>query len=103
LPTAKWGLGSVEGLLIVKGPGIAKGEELVRTVWLTDVVPTICHLAEWPVPAQAEGAVIYQALSDRDAKYRELGQVRRHYERLKRAEQTESSLTHTYHDPGAGE
>ncbi|HUW08260.1 MAG TPA: alkaline phosphatase family protein [Anaerolineae bacterium] len=99
LPTAKWGLGSVEGLLIMKGPGIREGEELERTVWLTDVVPTICHLTEWPLPAQTEGAVIYQALTDRDAKYRELGQVRKNYERLKRAEQTETALTHTYHQP----
>jgi len=97
LPTAKWGLGSLEGLLIMKGPGIRQGEVLERTVWLTDVVPTICHLTEWPIPAQTEGAIIYQALTDRDAKYRELSQVRKNYERLKRAEQTESSLTHTYH------
>jgi hypothetical protein len=26
------------------------------------MVPTVCHLAGWPVPRETEGAVIYQAL-----------------------------------------
>ena len=96
LPTAKIGIGSVEGLLVMKGPGIRQGHKLERTAWLTDVVPTACHLAEWPVPQQAEGAVLYQALDDPDAKSDELGRLRRNYERLKRAEDSDAALTHRY-------
>ena len=44
---------------------------------MTDVVPTICYLMDWPVPAQCEGNVLYQALenpnvpSDRIARLKE--------------------------------
>ena len=48
----------------MRGPGIRRGVELERTVWLTDVVPTMCHLMGVPVPRHAEGAVIYQALEE---------------------------------------
>ncbi len=103
LPTAKWGIGSLEGLLIFKGPGIKKGEQLERTCWITDVVPTVCYLAEWPMPKQAEGAVIWQAMEDPDAKTDELRKLRRNYQRLKRAYETDQHLTHSYHDISAAE
>ncbi len=64
LPTAEFSTGSQKGLLILKGPGIKRGFVLERTVWLTDIVPTVCHLMQLPVPAQCEGAIIYQALED---------------------------------------
>jgi hypothetical protein len=98
LPTAQWGIGDLRGLLILKGPNIKKGERLTRTAWITDVVPTVCYLAEWPMPRQAEGAVLYQALENPDEKKDELQQVRRNYERLKRAYETDQHLTHSYHD-----
>ncbi|MBC7286821.1 MAG: alkaline phosphatase family protein, partial [Armatimonadetes bacterium] len=103
LPTAKWGIGSLEGLLILKGPGIKKGHTLDRTCWITDVVPTVCYLAEWPMPRQAEGAILWQALEDPDAKTEELRKLRRNYQRLKRAYETDQHLTHSYHDVGAGD
>jgi len=96
LPTAKTGIGSIEGLLVLKGPGVKPGFQLERTSWITDVVPTICYLAEWPIPRQAEGGVLYQALEDPDAPRSRLRQVRRNYERLKRAEQADAALTHRY-------
>lgn len=101
LPTATWGIGDIHGLLILKGPGIKKGEKLERTAWITDVVPTVCYLAEWPLPRQAEGAILYQALEDPDAKIEELKRLRRNYARLKRAYETDQRLTHSYHDLGA--
>ncbi len=103
LPTAEWGIGDLHGLLILKGPNIKKGEKLARTAWITDVVPTVCYLAEWPVPRQAEGAVLYQALEDPDAQTDELRHLRRNYARLKRAYDTDQHLTHSYHDLGAPE
>jgi len=96
LPTAKIGIGSIEGLLVMKGPGIREGFRLERNAWLTDIVPTICHLAEWPVPRQAEGGILYQALDEPDAKTDELRTLRRNYERLKRAEDSDAALTHRY-------
>jgi hypothetical protein len=53
-------------------------------VWLTDIVPTVCHLAELPIPRQCDGAILYQALEDPDARVKELESLRRNVDRLKR-------------------
>jgi len=84
LPTAAWGIGDLRGLFIMAGPGVKQGVEIERVVRLVDVVPTVCHLAEWPVPAHCEGGVLYQALEDPNAKNREIESLRRNVERLKR-------------------
>jgi len=64
LPTAESHGGSLRGLFALSGPGIRKGVQIDRNVWCVDLVPTICHLAGWPVPRDAQGAVIYQALEN---------------------------------------
>jgi predicted AlkP superfamily phosphohydrolase/phosphomutase len=64
LATAEWGVGKLKSLLTVTGPGIKVGWRLERTCWLTDIVPTVCYLMNWPVPADAEGSVIYQVFED---------------------------------------
>jgi hypothetical protein len=58
---------------------------------------------EMPIPRDAEGAVIYQALEDPDSKVRELKELRKRYEelkekyeKLKAAVEAERGLTHTY-------
>ena len=61
LPTADYQGGSLRGLMAFSGPGIRKGVQIERNVWCIDMVPTVCHLAGWPVPRDTEGAVIYQA------------------------------------------
>lgn len=94
LPTAKTGIGSIEGLLLFAGPGVKAGATLERTAWLTDLVPTICYLAQWPIPRQAEGGVLYQALEDPDLNTNELKKLRRNYDRLKRVETAEKALEH---------
>ena len=76
LPTARYGMGDLRALLIMAGPGVRRGEIIDRTVWLTDIVPTICHLCEMPVPKQCEGAIVYQALEDPDAQTKELQSLR---------------------------
>jgi hypothetical protein len=73
------------GFIALAGPGVKKGAFLKRTVRLEDVVPTLCYLAELPVPADCEGAIVYQALEDPDIKIKELRTCRRNYERLKRS------------------
>lgn len=57
--------GTTQGsLFVMAGPGVKKGEVIKRHVNVIDIVPTVCHLTDIPVPAQAEGAVIYQALDE---------------------------------------
>lgn len=97
LPTTTYSIGDLRGLLIMAGPGIKKGAIVSRTVWLTDIVPTVCHLMELPIPREAEGAIIYQALEDPDMKIKELKNLRVKYERLKNAVESEIRLTHTYY------
>lgn len=82
--TAEYGVGSLMGLLIMFGLGIKKGEVLERTVWLTDLAPTICYLAELPLPKDAEGGIIYQALENPNLKLDQLHRLREDYQRLKK-------------------
>jgi predicted AlkP superfamily phosphohydrolase/phosphomutase len=96
LPTTKYGLGDLRGLFIMAGPGVKKGHVLERTVWLPDVVPTVCYLADLPIPKNAEGAILYQALEDSDMKMKDMERLRKNYERLKNAYEKEQALTHTY-------
>lgn len=64
LSTAAWGLGSNASLCLLWGAGVRRGVRLERNVWLTDVTPTLCHLLGIPVPADAQGAILYQALEE---------------------------------------
>jgi len=64
VPTAQYGIGDLHGLFALSGANIRKGVELKRTVWIQDLAPTLCYLTGWPVPAQAEGAVVYQAMEE---------------------------------------
>lgn len=66
LATAQYSRHSMRGLLILFGPGIKSGYRMRRTVWLTDIVPTVCSLMDLPYPRDCEGAVLYQALTDVD-------------------------------------
>ena len=84
LPTARTSIGDMRGVFIMAGPGVKRGEVLKRTVNLADIVPTICYLTGLPVPAQAEGGVLYQALEDPEGPFKELESLRRNVERLKR-------------------
>lgn len=77
VPTAEFGVGSMRGLLLMAGPGIKKGLRLQRNVWLTDIVPTVCHLTGFPVPRDAEGAVIYQALANPDHPQQQIALLRK--------------------------
>lgn len=64
LPGATWGYGDLKPLLCFMGPSIKRGNRMERTCNLVDIVPTICYLMGMPLPAQAEGAILYQALED---------------------------------------
>jgi len=96
VPTADYGIGSMRGVFVMAGPGVKKGLRLERTVWLTDIVPTVCYLTGFPVPRDAEGAVVYQALKDRDHPQQQAALLRRNLERLQRSVKSEKMLTHRY-------
>lgn len=83
LPASRIDGGDLRALFLMAGPGVKKGETLRRNVWLTDLVPTVCHLAELPIPRDCDGCVIYQALEDPDAKAEELESLRVEMARLK--------------------
>ena len=96
LTTGDYGVGGMRALFIMAGPGVKKNVELDRNVWLTDIVPTICYLSGFPVPAQAEGAVIYQALADPDMPGAAEARLRSELGKLRSAKEADTSLTHTY-------
>ena len=98
LTTVEFGEGSIRPLLMLHGPGIKRGHRLERNAWLTDVVPTVCHLMELPMPRDAEGAVLYQALEAPDANSEELRTLRRNYKKLQEAYEKGQTLTHTYNE-----
>ena len=58
--------------LTFSGPGIKKGAAVERTCCLPDVVPTLCYMMALPLPEQAEGNVIYQALKNPGSITREM-------------------------------
>lgn len=76
LPAAEWGIGSLKALLTFTGPGIKKGAHLERTCNLVDIVPTVCYLMDIPVPAQTEGAVLYQIFKNPDFKIEEISKLK---------------------------
>ena len=84
LPTAEWGLGTLKALFVMHGPGIKDGVVLDRTIWITDLVPTICYLMDWPVPEQAEGAILYQAFKDPNFMNNEIGRLKKHIDHLEK-------------------
>ena len=44
------------------GAGFKQRATINRPIRIVDVVPTICHLTNTPVPSNVEGGVIWQAL-----------------------------------------
>lgn len=96
LTTGEYGIGSMRGLFLAKGPGIKKGKIIDRTIWLTDIVPTICHSMDLPVPKDCEGAIIYQIFEDPDFKKKENEKIKESYEKIKKGAEVEKFLTHRY-------
>lgn len=54
-----WSLGN---FLLMSGGQFKKGATINRKVRIVDVVPTICQIADCPMPSNVEGGVIWQAL-----------------------------------------
>ena len=95
LSTTQWGMSSIGSLFIIKGPGIKRNHILDRTVWLVDIVPTVCYLLDIPVPKDTEGSILYQALEDPDIKLREKEELTEEKDRWKSAYYREVDISHT--------
>ena len=94
LPTARLGKGSLESVLVMKGPNIKKGVKLNEMVGLQDVVPTICYLMNIPFPKGCQGALIYDALEDPDWKTKELQRLEKELKRWKAVYEKQVSIMH---------
>ena len=55
---------SLSPIFIAAGKGLKQGVETDRIIRQVDVAPTICYLAGVRMPAQCEGAPVYQILAD---------------------------------------
>ncbi|RLE81533.1 MAG: hypothetical protein DRJ52_03930, partial [Thermoprotei archaeon] len=96
ITSGEYSIGSMKGLLILSGPGIKKGVILKRQVNIVDVVPTLCYVAGLPVPKDCEGAIIYQALEDKDLHLTKLKKLEEKYRKLEETIRVMRSLTHAY-------
>jgi hypothetical protein len=62
LPHVEYGGCSNRAVFVMAGPGVRRGRRLRVSPWTPDVVPTLVHLMEFPLPEQAEGKIIADAL-----------------------------------------
>jgi predicted AlkP superfamily phosphohydrolase/phosphomutase len=61
LPNVHYGKSSLNSLLALNGPGVKQGY-VGKTVWLTDVAPTVAWLIGAPCPRDTEGRVLFEGL-----------------------------------------
>jgi len=54
------------------GLGVKKGAQLEREVSAKDIVTTLCHVADLPIPGDTTGAIVYQALKDANMQLKEI-------------------------------
>ena len=64
MPSARTALGTIETVFIVKGPGVRKGYRRPHPIFLSDVVPTLCYLADLPTPKDADGRILHDIISE---------------------------------------
>jgi hypothetical protein len=94
LPNAILGQSSMRSVFIMAGPGVKQGHKLQQNAFLTAVTPTIASLMRLPMPRQAEGPVLYDALEHPDGLWQELEKVREERDRWKAAYEAYQGLTH---------
>ncbi|BDD02038.1 sulfatase-like hydrolase/transferase [Persicobacter psychrovividus] len=57
---------------IVKGPGVKQGKRVKGNVYLSDILPTVCDLAEIPIPETVEGKSMVPLLDGSQETIREV-------------------------------
>ena len=85
LPTSRVGDVTMRSLFLMAGPNVKEGLHLKGMAQLVSVAPTIAYLAGIPMPRNAEGAILYEALVDPDLR---LNLQRRTEEELARLKQS---------------
>lgn len=90
-------LASAENLYFY-GLGIKRSAAVERKALAKDVVPTICYVADLPVPATATGAVLYQVLKDPNLKLNEIKKLKDGLARIEAAMHRESKDPWDKHD-----
>lgn len=66
---------SVRVPLFFSGPGVPRGEQRDALCYLLDIFPTLCDLAECPVPSSVEGVSLRGAIEDPAVRIREHLQI----------------------------
>ncbi len=95
LPTARFGRGSLESVILLAGPGIKRGFKHEGMTGIQDIVPTLCYMADIPFPQGCEGAVIYDALVDPSFKMKEKNKLGKELQKWKDAYEKQVSITHS--------
>jgi len=95
LPTARFGRGSLEAVILLAGPGIKRGFKHEGMTGIQDVVPTLCYMADIPFPRGCEGAIIYDALEDPSCKMKERAKLAKELGKWKDAYERQVSITHS--------
>ncbi len=62
MPTAKSDTGSINALCILSGRAFSQNARFARPANLHDIAPTLCYALGYPQPAQATGAILFQAM-----------------------------------------
>ena len=64
LPSTRFSLGGTEGIFLAAGPGFRAGIKRQNPVSMGDIAPTLCHAYGIPAPAQSEGAILRDLLTE---------------------------------------
>jgi len=90
---------AADNLLAFYGLGVdPKKGRIERPAAARDVVPTVCYIADLPVPEDCTGAVIYQVLKDLNMKAKELGKLQEAIRRMEAALQRDNREPWDKHD-----
>ncbi|OLN28280.1 hypothetical protein DVDV_1661 [Desulfovibrio sp. DV] len=85
--------------LVFYGLGInTKIGTMARPAQARDVTPTLAHIADLPLPDDATGAILYQALKETNLKLTELGKLREALSRMEAALQRDNREPWDKHD-----
>ncbi len=96
LSTGRFGLSSLEALLVLAGPGIARGRTVEGTANIADVTPTICALMDLPFPKGCQGALLYDAFAGADILLKEKRSLEKTVARFRLDAERGRSQTHRY-------
>ncbi len=96
LSTGRFGLSSLEALLVLAGPGIARGHTVEGTANIADVAPTICSFMDLPFPKGCQGALLYDAFTSPDILLKEKRALEETVERFRLDAERDRSQTHQY-------